>query len=546
MRLYLLIYLLLHGLCLAGQGNNISYSNWKFSQDNGSTFQDTVSKNNGSYILQVDVLIPDNYDTSVVYGVLSSMLAAREIFWDGKYLGGSGKIGSSKETETPGRLAEIHVLPTRWLTPGTHTLTVNYSNYYGDDNMRIYAVVVVDNNRTLEGLIITTAYIHIYAGFFLIIGLFYLVRFILDKSHFTSGLFSTLCLLFFALIIVEYVKNYWNYIYPFHFTRLKVILVVTVLISLILPYFFMVRFGLQHKWKWLIIPYGLIILCASTLRGYGYDTATFIVMCIGFITACITCLDAFRLKKEDSFLLMTTIVPITFFLLFNNRYYDFILYIGFGLLVLINLISLAIRERKTVKEKEASLLLSSRLKLDLLKKNIQPHFLNNSLMSAIDWIEREPKKGVEFLFAISRELDIMIDISEKKLIPVVKELELCQSHLSIMSFRKEMDFQLITDGLDEYAIIPPAIILTIIENGLSHQKHTGGSLIFTLSESGDATRYKYIVHVNGTSREVIKKDSSGTGFKYIQARLTESFGDRWAFSSQQVEDGWETVFTFPK
>ncbi len=546
MRLSITIYLLLFSLCLAGQGDKISYGNWKFSHDNGLTFQDSFSVKNGRYILQVDVIIPEDQDTTVVYGVFTGMLAARKIFWDGNYLGSSGTIGTSKLDEVPGRLSEVHVIPPRWLSPGTHSILVEYSTFHGQDNMRFYGVNVVDYNKNLQRPIIATAFIHIYAGFFFIIGIFYLTRFILDRSQVTSLLFSLLCLLFFSLIIMEYVKNYWNYTYPWHFTRLTFILGITVMIALTLPYFFMSRLNLRDNWKWLMIPYVLIISCAIFLRGLGYDTATFIVMGIGFISASIICVYAYQKKKKDAVLLLITIIPITLILVLNSRYYDYILYIGFGMLVLINLISLAIRERKIVKEKEASLLLSSRLKLDLLKKNIQPHFLNNSLMSAIDWIEREPKKGVEFLFAISRELDIMIDISEKTLIPLVNEVELCRSHLSIMSFRKEIDYQLKTHNIEEYAVIPPAVLLTVIENGISHQVPQGGDITFTITEEGSDTEYRYSVHVNGMARDEKITKSSGTGFKYIQARLKESYGDKWSFSSQQVSDGWETVISFPR
>ena len=73
------------------------------------------------------------------------------------------------------------------------------------------------------------------------------------------------------------------------------------------------------------------------------------------------------------------------------------LFVGFSaiLLGMSYLLSLRIKEQRLAYE--SSLVQSTRLRLELLKKNIQPHFLMNTLTSLIDWVEETPKKGVLFL-----------------------------------------------------------------------------------------------------------------------------------------------------
>ncbi len=248
---------------------------------------------------------------------------------------------------------------------------------------------------------------------------------------------------------------------------------------------------------------------------------------------------------KDGWFLLASVLPLPFILFLGIRYYDTILYIGFGNLVLLNLLSLARKEKREADEKLRIERQSERLKLDLLKKNIQPHFIHNSLTSAIDWIERSPEKGVEFLFALSKEFDILLEVSDRQLIPLVKEIELCQAHLEIMTFRKEEPYTLKVKEIDEYALIPPAVLLTVVENGISYQRSEGSGIIFTLSSEVNRGLREYKLHVSGKS--TIKEESTeGTGGKYIKARLSESYGNNWGFESHAVNDGWLTSIRVPE
>ena len=71
------------------------------------------------------------------------------------------------------------------------------------------------------------------------------------------------------------------------------------------------------------------------------------------------------------------------------------------------LVLLARRAKQLRKEYEFSLLLSERLKNELLKKQLQPHFLMNTLTSLIDWIEEAPEIGIQFIEALANEFTLL-------------------------------------------------------------------------------------------------------------------------------------------
>ena len=519
-------------------------SNWEFSSDEKLTWSSDFPHTKGHYWLRTKVTIHQAGSPQIPYGVGVSMLASTKVYWDGKLIGKNGEIGKSKKTEEVGKMMSIHLVPNKELDAGEHEITVEFSNF-NSNKFRIYAADLYNYDETLQNPIILTAYVHIYAGLFLIIGLFYLFRFTIDKKAITSLLFSLLCLFFFSLIIVEYVKNYYNYPHTFHFVRLQIIYAITLTISLLLPSFFLYRLEIPKKRIWIIISLMIILPFIFTIQ-YGYDMATNLSMIVGFFIATIVCAYALFLGKKDARLLFFTILPIPFILLFWGQYYDVSLYIGFGFLIIVNLISLALKDRENQKVKEEALLVSSRLQMELLKKNIQPHFINNSITSAIDWMERNPQKGIDLLFALSKEFDILNDISERKLIPIMKEIELCKAHLEIMSYRKEEEYELICKNIDEHDVIPPAIFLTIVENGISHKETSNQKMNFYLSAQKNENTISFNLLAEGKISDPNPSMKEGTGIKYIKARLQESYDEKWSFSSGPTVDGWTSKIVIPR
>ena len=146
-----------------------------------------------------------------------------------------------------------------------------------------------------------------------------------------------------------------------------------------------------------------------------------------------------------------------------------------------NLVSFT-NQLKTQKKLQREIeLRSMQLETQLLKKNIQPHFIMNTLTSVIEWMEQEPKTGVKFIEALAREFRLLNEISTKKLIPVSSEIELCKSHLEIMSYRKGLNYKLNTNNLDRLELIPPAVFHTIIENGITHNHQETSEVTFQIS-----------------------------------------------------------------
>ena len=203
------------------------------------------------------------------------------------------------------------------------------------------------------------------------------------------------------------------------------------------------------------------------------------------------------------------------------------------------LLSLRIKEQRLAYEN--SLVQSTRLRLELLKKNIQPHFLMNTLTSLIDWVEESPKKGVLFIEALAKEFDLFNQIENQTLIPISQEIALCRTHLEIMEYRKEINYSWEEVGIDLEQKIPPAILHTLLENGITHSLPLeDNSIKFKLVFEANS-QYKCYTFLTFATRvrQATNEREEGTGLKYIKARLTESYHSKWDFTSEPTHQGWK-------
>jgi LytS/YehU family sensor histidine kinase len=190
------------------------------------------------------------------------------------------------------------------------------------------------------------------------------------------------------------------------------------------------------------------------------------------------------------------------------------------------------------REQQEAQLRSVRLENELLRKNIQPHFLFNTLMSLQELIEENPKQANQLIDALAAEFELVSSIAEEKLISIEDELQICRTHLQIMGFRRQSKFVLETRGLLGTERVPPATFHTLIENGLTHgygQRGTG-RFVLTKEPLGRGVRYRLFNDSQAAAcgRPVVE----GTGSRYVKMRLEESFPGAWRLRSGPLNDGW--------
>ncbi|MBK1896038.1 histidine kinase [Chryseobacterium sp. YIM B02567] len=460
-----------------------------------------------------------------------------EVYWDGVLIGNNGQIPQNGKPEIPGTESSYYRIPDHLISPGFHTVALRSSQSLLPHVQRSIGFKIDPYNSLLTRPLVTISYMNLMAGAFLIAAVYYFFLFLNSKRrHWDILIFGTICLLFFALLIMEYLKFHVVIPYSEFFVRLEIIGWLTFANALLVPAYFIIQFKFK-KGPWLLAAlFGTLIFLYISNYGH-YDLTARLYSLAMLIANFIVVLNGIIQKEKGGIILLVGLVISA--LVGKFVLYDYGLFISFTIIVLCMLYLHSIRTSVIEAEHQNAILLSSRLQLELLKKNIQPHFLRNTLTSMMDWVEESPKEGARFIQALASEFDIMNEISEQTLIPITKELELCRQHLSVMGFRKEINYQWEQIGIDETQLIPPAIIHTLLENGITHSEPLPGNTItFVLHYSASEKSQQYMFETIAKNRQIITDRTGGNGFKYIKARLTESYGNNWKFSSGATEKGW--------
>lgn len=471
-------------------------------------------------------------------GLKVHAFGAFEVYWDGISVGKNGVPASAQEKEIPGTETSYYQIPDALAGIGHHTVTLKGTQIYKKDAFRTITAKPENYLRMLRQPLINLSLVNLMAGAFLIAALYYAFLYLNSQiKKTTTLLFATISFLFFALLTMEYAKFAIDIPYTLFYTRLAVVGWLTFAIAILIPLYFAIHFKLPHIKVLLALL--LLVLLAIYFICYGqYDLTAYLYGVTWWISATLVSVYALFLRKKGSLLVCSGLILAL--IISRNLYYDFSLYIAFTIILICILYLQTTAARELEHEHQQSTLLSSRLQLELVKKNIQPHFLRNTLTSLIDWVEETPAEGVKMIKALSAEFDLMMDMAEETLVPIDQEIALCKRHLEVMQFRKEISYIWEDHGIKSTEFIPPALLLTLVENGITHSLPTGNVLKFTLRFEQDGSKKEYILDCLGQGRQK-HKASRGNGFSYVKARLRESYGTNWHFDAYPFEGGWRNI-----
>ncbi len=484
-------------------------------------------------------------------GIKIGATGAYEAYWDGQFIGSNGELQTATKKEVPGKYQFYLPLPDSLAQPGTHVLALRMTKASPTPGLHVY-YMIDDYFELTRSPLQVSKYMFMLAGAFLLTAVYFFFVFLSNKKDVSILIFSFICLIFLALLLMEYLKFYYQYTYPFQRTRLEIIGYCHLLLTFLIPLFFMIQFS--FPWKKLVLALlGITVIILEYNYHYSFDWIAKMHNLLMWICSFgIIVYASFKKTKGALVVLLGFILSmmVVFFMPYFYFYFHFIspfdvsLFIGFILIIISMLYVMSERKKEERLAYEASLVVSERLKNELLKKNIKPHFIMNTLTSLIDWVEESPKEGVKFIHALADEFDVLNDIADYKLVPIGQEIKLCTSLLRVMKYRKEIIYEWNDFHIDPNEIIPPAIIHTAVENGLTHSlPGENGKIIFNLYFEKTASQKTYTLQTQAKIRNPqpmkIHAAEDGTGFKYIKSRLQESYPNQWELDSYPIDGGWE-------
>jgi two-component system, LytTR family, sensor histidine kinase AlgZ len=108
-------------------------------------------------------------------------------------------------------------------------------------------------------------------------------------------------------------------------------------------------------------------------------------------------------------------------------------------------------------------------RLQALQARIRPHFLFNSINAVLSLIRQDPKRAETALEDLA-ELFRVVMGDNRELLPISREIELCQRYLDLEQLRLGERLRVVwrTDKMPRDALVPPLVLQPLIENAVYH------------------------------------------------------------------------------
>lgn len=502
-----------------------------------------LSAGPGPYWVRAWIRVPPRKPGAPAPVLALSLLGSWEAWWDNRPLCANGRVGASPSEETPGQLDMLIPIPTDQAAEGIHGLLLRVSSHHlGFKPASALHRLEVGEAHTLARARLRSLLPALCTlGALLLIGLLHVLRFLAGRRRAATLLLGLLCLAAAALLVLEAWRGLWDYAYPVHLLRLQLQTVAVLAIALLLPATMASAFA-EPRRRALWAGMGLGLASAALIPGFDGKH----VAALGWSLLLTTWLAVRAWRRGDAGALGALAgLGFALLLFFANPsgFMERGFFLAFGGLLGCLAAVHTHRERRSEEALEAATRISERLQLELLKRSLQPHFLMNTLGALAEVVEVEPAQASSFIAALGEAYRQLLAVVSERTISMGRELALVRAHLDLMGHRQGTAFALQVSGLDEGAPVPPAWLLTLLENAFSHNRYTQPA-IFGLTEDriGGRRRYTFIAPAGEGTVPIL---GEGTGSRYLKARLEEAFPGAWDLSDGATEAGWTTVVEVP-
>lgn len=186
--------------------------------------------------------------------------------------------------------------------------------------------------------------------------------------------------------------------------------------------------------------------------------------------------------------------------------------------------------------------------LNLLKSQINPHFLFNSLNSVSSLTLTNPDKAHEMIIRLSDFLRYTVSAGDKKMPELNSEIENIERYLEIekVRFGKKILYEFNIPEDCKSAVIPAMILQPLYENAVKHGVYESTEQITVTTNCHTENQILHITITNNFDKDSVRKKGTGTGLKNIRERLRLIYGSSDLLMIYPQENIFEVRLRIPQ
>jgi two-component system LytT family sensor kinase len=180
-------------------------------------------------------------------------------------------------------------------------------------------------------------------------------------------------------------------------------------------------------------------------------------------------------------------------------------------------------------------------RLEVLRRQLHPHFLFNTLQAATTLVHDDPDRAEEVLLRLSDLLRVSLHESQAQEIPLSRELGILDHYMGIQTcrFQDRLQFQMCIDQELLQCLVPSLLLQPLVENAVRHGigKHKGSDTItIRATRDGGGLRLE-VCNVTSTLGDAPDRSRGrGVGLATTRERLEQLYGkEQSSFQLKSLE-----------
>jgi len=199
-------------------------------------------------------------------------------------------------------------------------------------------------------------------------------------------------------------------------------------------------------------------------------------------------------------------------------------------------------------EKSELALKNKEMQISLLKSQINPHFLFNTLNSISTLVHSSKERARKVITQLSDIFRYALDSHNGEMVKLMHEIEFIENYILIQQVRFG-DRLIFIKEIDPTCLgmrIPPMILQPLVENSVKYgiaPKREGGTIYLSVRRAGGIVFFE--VKDNGlgiNAKKVMDGSSSGVGMANTDLRLKSYFGPQSGLRVRATDRGYSVSF----
>lgn len=180
---------------------------------------------------------------------------------------------------------------------------------------------------------------------------------------------------------------------------------------------------------------------------------------------------------------------------------------------------------------------AQRMELQLLRSQLDPHFLFNALNGIATVVQPDSPTGSTMVRELADYLRYSLDHRFDTLVPLSEEIEAMMNYLRIEQtrFAEELEVEITTDEIARSGNVPCFLLLPLVENAVKHsfQECDPPWNVVIVAESKEGGLFIDVANTGSLATNTA--DAHGVGLEILRRRLALHYPDRHELSLSECD-----------